>query len=198
MENTPEQQALLNRHAALLREHAQTHSLVSAGDLAQLEARHTADSLALAPLLASCAPQGGLHLDIGSGGGFPAIPLAIVYPGRPFLLLERSEKKAEFLRLLVRELGLGNVHVLTGEFPVALRTPPPGVAAWPPVTVTARAVERPERLWPRILRWLPAGATFLCQFPGPEPKLPPGMALLPLPALPAPPRGALRLYQHLG
>lgn len=51
-------------------------------------------------------------LDIGSGGGFPAIPLAIFRPNIRFVLAESMAKKAYFLERAVEELGLTNVTVL--------------------------------------------------------------------------------------
>lgn len=47
--------------------------------------------------------------DIGSGGGFPAIPLAIMKPHWDFILCESTEKKAGFLTQLIKELGLKNI-----------------------------------------------------------------------------------------
>ncbi len=64
-----------------------------------------ADSLAALPLLSSM-PEGGDFLDVGSGAGFPGIPLAIAYPNRRFVLAERNGKKATFLRFALRRLNL--------------------------------------------------------------------------------------------
>lgn len=171
------QQRALGAHLDLIQQYQASISLVSQGDLPALEARHQADSLALAPWvrwaqqLAAEAPGARtLHLDIGSGGGFPAIPLAIALPETDFVLLERSQKKGDFLRLVAATLKLRNVRVLTGEFPRA-------AAGLSPSSVTARAVEKPERLWPTILAWLPQGCSFLCQFPGDAPALPEGVTL---------------------
>jgi 16S rRNA (guanine527-N7)-methyltransferase len=51
-------------------------------------------------------------VDVGSGGGLPAIPLAVITDGATFELIEATAKKAAFLRTCVRELGLGDrVHV---------------------------------------------------------------------------------------
>ncbi len=51
-------------------------------------------------------------LDIGSGGGFPAIPIAIFRPNIQFVLAESIAKKAYFLERTVEELGLDNVRVI--------------------------------------------------------------------------------------
>ena len=51
-------------------------------------------------------------IDIGSGGGLPAIPLAIVMPDVRFTMVEATGKKAEFLDRTISELGLGNARVI--------------------------------------------------------------------------------------
>jgi 16S rRNA (guanine527-N7)-methyltransferase len=62
-------------------------------------------------------------LDIGSGGGFPAMIMAILYPDVSFVMVESIRKKSEFLETTSREIGLENVAVirdrvekLSGEF----------------------------------------------------------------------------------
>jgi 16S rRNA (guanine527-N7)-methyltransferase len=54
-------------------------------------------------------------LDVGSGAGFPGIPLAVALPGRRFTLLERSAKKCAFLENCRALLGLANVRVLRAD-----------------------------------------------------------------------------------
>jgi len=70
------------------------------------------DSLACATLIGSDA---GRVLDLGSGAGFPGIPLALVRPAVAFTLVEASRKKTSFLRHIVRALGLGNAEVVLGR-----------------------------------------------------------------------------------
>jgi 16S rRNA (guanine527-N7)-methyltransferase len=50
-------------------------------------------------------------LDVGSGAGFPGVPLALVNPEKHFLLLDSAGKRVRFLRHVVRTLGLENVTV---------------------------------------------------------------------------------------
>lgn len=54
-------------------------------------------------------------IDVGSGGGFPGLPLRIVLPGLRVVLLEATAKKARFLEHIVAELGLDNVEVILGR-----------------------------------------------------------------------------------
>ena len=66
------------------------------------------DSLACAPLLPTTA---GRVIDIGSGAGFPAVPLALVRPEIEFSLVEPSRKKVTFLRHVIRQLNLRRVRI---------------------------------------------------------------------------------------
>lgn len=54
-------------------------------------------------------------LDVGTGGGLPGIPLAILYPGAEFVLLDSTAKKLRVVEDIVRRLGLTNVKVLWGR-----------------------------------------------------------------------------------
>ena len=68
--------------------------------------KHILDSLSLQPYL-----RGERVADIGTGAGFPGLPLAIVNPQRRFTLVEATGKKARFVEQTVERLGLGNVQV---------------------------------------------------------------------------------------
>ncbi len=54
-------------------------------------------------------------LDVGSGGGFPAIPIKILRDDLSVTMLEATNKKCEFLRLVISELGLKNINVICGR-----------------------------------------------------------------------------------
>jgi 16S rRNA (guanine527-N7)-methyltransferase len=81
-----------------------THNLVSKSQASNLKS-HTEDSLSIAGFL------GQNIMDVGSGGGFPGIPLAIINPEKSFFLVESSEKKAAFLLNTINKLELKNVKV---------------------------------------------------------------------------------------
>jgi 16S rRNA (guanine527-N7)-methyltransferase len=92
----------LESFATLLIKWNRTHNLVSRETLGELWPRHMADSLQLLPLI---QPEDSVFLDLGSGGGFPAVPLAIALR-RDHVLVEPAGKKASFLKTASRELGL--------------------------------------------------------------------------------------------
>lgn len=74
----------------------------------ELITRHILDSLTGQTF---CSSGGNTILDIGSGGGFPAIPLAITLPLTHFILVERVPKKCAFLNRVKRKLNLNNITV---------------------------------------------------------------------------------------
>ena len=84
-------------------------NLVSEHSAQEIVIRHFLDSLTPAPFLDR--PDGAL-IDLGSGGGFPGIPLRIALPGLHLSLVESSRKKSSFLSHVVRTLGLDGVHVI--------------------------------------------------------------------------------------
>lgn len=94
----------LAAYAALVRRWAPRLDLVSPRDLDRLEERHIEDSLRVAPLLDELPP--GPCCDIGSGAGFPGVPLAIARPERHWTLIEPRHRRAAFLEEVVRELDL--------------------------------------------------------------------------------------------
>jgi 16S rRNA (guanine527-N7)-methyltransferase len=99
----------LTRYGLLVHEHVARLSLIASGDRPVVFTRHVLDSLNLA----TCTdlPPHSL-LDVGSGAGFPGIPLAIVWPQTRVTLLESRDRKAGFLEQAVRRLGLDNVRVV--------------------------------------------------------------------------------------
>jgi 16S rRNA (guanine527-N7)-methyltransferase len=107
----------LARFLDLLLETNKSFNLTAITDPVEAWTRHILDALTLVALLADL-PTGGEHprvIDIGSGGGVPGIPLAIVMPSLHITLLEPTGKKAAFLRSAAETLGLTNVTVIQGR-----------------------------------------------------------------------------------
>jgi 16S rRNA (guanine527-N7)-methyltransferase len=84
-------------------------NLVSEGSAQKIVFRHFLDSLTPATFLEH--PNGAL-IDIGSGGGFPGIPLRIALPGLQVTLIEASRKKSSFLSHIVRTLHIEGVQAV--------------------------------------------------------------------------------------
>ncbi len=118
---TPGQFEALEAHRAELERWNRAYGLVKASG-EELVVRHFLDSLAGLPVISGLCPRRTL-LDVGSGAGFPGIPLAVFLPDCAVTLLERSSRRAAFLANVVLLLGLRHVRVeekqlaeLTGRF----------------------------------------------------------------------------------
>lgn len=132
----------LEHYAALLTKWQVVQNLVSRETLGELWTRHFADSL---QVLKRLSPDDRRFLDLGSGGGLPALPLAIARVGQPgvsFRLVEPNARKASFLRTVARELSLPVcVENRRAEDIDSRETPAPDV-------VTSRALAPLPRLLP--------------------------------------------------
>ena len=83
------------------------YNLTAVEARAQMITHHLLDSLA-----ASADLQGERIADLGTGAGFPGLPLAVVHPQRQFTLIDGTAKKIRFVTHAVRVLGLSNVQAL--------------------------------------------------------------------------------------
>ena len=82
------------------------------------------DRLIIEPLVsASHVPRSGRAIDIGSGGGSPAIPLKLAVPALSLLMVESKTRKAAFLREACRQLEIEDVVVETGRYEALLSRP---------------------------------------------------------------------------
>lgn len=140
----------LESYARLLVKWQAVQNLVSRETLGQLWQRHFADSLQILPLL---RPSDCLILDLGSGGGFPALPLAIASKGldRNFVLIEPNARKVSFLRTVARELGL-SVRVIGRRSD----------------EIDSRETGQPDVITSRALAAMPQLCAWMAPFFGPE------------------------------
>ncbi len=104
---------LLQRYVALLLLWNRKTQLISEKDRATVWERHIAEAVAVSEVFDFSTS--GHVLDLGSGGGLPGIPLAVLNPATRFLLLDARRRKTLFLKRVVRELGLQNVSVCHGR-----------------------------------------------------------------------------------
>ena len=119
-------------------------SLVSRQDWSVLATKHLRQALMMVPVVASSPRR--LVMDLGSGAGFPAIPLKIALPDSYFMLVESRRKRAHFLREVVRSVGLDRIEVVNDRIE---NLDPVGADL-----VTARAVASPDKLLDLVRRHL--------------------------------------------
>lgn len=109
----PEQREAFLQHAELLKRWNRVHNLTRVTDDEEVARAHFVDSLAGLSAIAShlgASPAGAL-VDVGSGGGFPGLVAAVLWPEVQVTLVESVHKKASFLRHAARHLSLPNVRV---------------------------------------------------------------------------------------
>lgn len=107
--------ALFRRYHALLAEWNARVNLTSVTGWDAVLTTHFLDSLAVAQAIPETVLRGGAVLDVGSGAGFPGVPLKLAFPRVSLSLVEATGKKAAFLTHLARELGLRDVQVLNAR-----------------------------------------------------------------------------------
>jgi 16S rRNA (guanine527-N7)-methyltransferase len=115
------------------------------------------DRLLIEPLLAApfVPVDARVVLDVGSGGGSPALPMRLAAPHGVWLLVEARRRKSSFLREAVRVLGLRDVQVATARFEAIVEEP---ALTHHGDVVTVRAVRADDRLWDAVRKALdPAG-----------------------------------------
>lgn len=89
-------------------------NVISRKDIGNLYPNHILHSLAIAKFLEKLKPGTSL-LDLGTGGGFPGIPMAIYYPECHFHLIDRIGKKIRVAQSIAAEIGLDNVTFQHGD-----------------------------------------------------------------------------------
>jgi 16S rRNA (guanine527-N7)-methyltransferase len=123
------------------------------------------DRLLLEPVIAArhLPTRTGVLMDVGSGGGSPAIPLKLTEPGLTLHMVESKTRKAAFLHEAVRQLALGSVTIHTARFEELLSKPELHEAA---DTLTIRAVRVDQKALLGLQAFVKPGGSVLL-FRGP-------------------------------
>jgi 16S rRNA (guanine(527)-N(7))-methyltransferase RsmG len=133
---------LMDRYGSWLSGEGRMAGGIGPTETERIDRRHLADSL----LFASQLPDGYETVwDLGSGVGLPGIPLAICIPRRQFVLIDRSGRRCDLMRRVIRVLGLSNCQVVQSD--VAKLNGETGV-------IVSRACLPPDRLRPVVKRHL--------------------------------------------
>jgi 16S rRNA (guanine527-N7)-methyltransferase len=101
------QHSQLLAYLALLIKWNKAYNLTAVRDPDEMVSRHLLDSLSVVPFIA-----GDRWIDVGSGGGMPGIPLAILFPEMKVTVLDSNGKKTRFLTQVKLELKLDNLEVI--------------------------------------------------------------------------------------
>ncbi len=119
--------------------------------------------LGAAALLGHAPPFASLA-DLGSGAGFPGLPIAVLRPGSSVTLVESRHKRHHFQRAALRELGLCNATPLLGRAEA--------LPARPHQAVIAQAMARPAEALRHMLRWAEPGGWLLLPGSADPPEVP--------------------------
>lgn len=160
---TAQQQKQLRQYEALLRRFNQRLNLISREDEAHIQAHHIWHCLALAR---RSFPPGSKVVDWGTGGGLPAVPLAVAFPEITVYAVDSVGKKVQAVRTVARRLKLENLYAWRGrakDWPGAAhfsvsRAVAPLLDLWRwHVRIAVPISEQKEHAWPSGLLCLKGG-----------------------------------------
>jgi 16S rRNA (guanine527-N7)-methyltransferase len=128
-------------------------NLVGLNDIDVLATKHLWRALVMLPHIQSVSHD--TIIDVGSGSGLPAIPLKICLPGSQFYLVESRRKRANYLREVIRSLGLKKIEVINER-----------IENWKENivgdVVTARAVANPTEIKNWVTEHIAANSWLIC------------------------------------
>jgi len=128
----------LELYIALLSKWSSRINLISQRDVPSIATKHLGQALMMVPVVSSLPNR--VILDLGSGAGFPAIPLKIALPDSYFVLVESRRKRANLLKEIIRSAGLERIEVVNDRIE-DWGGRPGGVDL-----ITARAVAAPGKM----------------------------------------------------
>lgn len=98
-------------HAAQLEKWNKRTNLTAITGPSAMARKHFLDAIAIQPFV----HQGRTILDLGSGGGFPGLPLKLLHENMDMVLVDASRKKVNFLKHVIRLLGTGGIEAIHGR-----------------------------------------------------------------------------------
>lgn len=113
----------LFQYLQFLKQENRKYNLTRITNDEEIVVKHFVDSLSPLRFIRLDETEGFSLVDVGSGAGFPGVPLALIYPQNRIVLVESSQKKSEFLRLLVEILDLQNVGIVGERAEMCGRNP---------------------------------------------------------------------------
>ncbi len=152
----PRAAAALAAHARAVMRANEKLRLTTLVDPAEFVERHVGESLEGAAMLDG--DVSGTLLDLGSGNGYPGLPVAAARPGLAAILAEASARKATFLREVIRDAGFGGARVLERQ---VQRAADVRELSGEVRVIATRAAGGWERVIPRLLPCLAPGADML-------------------------------------